>query len=324
MGLMQATLPDFITSGRPRVELLDAIRAAGGWLDRAVSSLDQSDQATSTRAVELAEFLYATWYAASLGDKPIGSLRVPLVEGLRAAHRGSWSWEQGWIADSISSAGRVIAARDSERRVLWPGDYISASLPGMMPPIGTALYIVTRQDSTSLLPGFWVTYSPSWFLEKDTFTRLYWNVQPAGAPDLVRHVTNLFEHAPYCLKVPSEPSGFARADAAVLYLPAHAFPGLRRSIGTVHAAVVRWLAPETPPLTKQLAPGLAAAETRWNAAESFGQQRCRLIAQALVEARARRRAPQDLVVAIDSQFLREGLNPLCPWLEPLQSDQYVL
>jgi hypothetical protein len=89
--------------------------------------------------------------------------------------------------------------------------------------------------------------------------------------------------------------------------------------------VLEWLSPDTPPLTKSLAAGLGVAETRWNAAESFGEHRCRLIAQALVAAfRGERLADADLLPAVRGLFLHEGVDPSLPWLEPSRSDQYVL
>ena len=307
--------------------LLDAIRIARGWFDHATLSqvpIDRAGQKPSAPVGALSVFLYANWYAAAR-DKPQNRSRVPLVESLRAAHHGSWSWEQGWVAERVSSAGRVVAARDRERRVLSPSDFISVCLPGLPPPVGSALCVVRRWDSTTLLQGYWVTHSRLWFSERGTFARLYWNVQTAGAPALVRQLTSALDQVPFCLKVPSEPAGFARADAAVLYVPVQVFPDLRRSIRAVHDAVREWLSPDIPPLTKPMAAGLGVAETRWNAAESFGQHRCRLIAEALIATFQGERPPDaDLLSAISEQFLREGLDPSRPWLEASGADHYVL
>ena len=306
--------------------LLDAIRTAGDWFNHGAASAGngQPVQDPSLRVQALAVFLYANWYAAPL-DKPRRDSPVPLVESLRAADHGSGTWEEGWIAKSVSSAGRVVAVREREQRMLSPGDYVSIRLPGLVPPVGTPVTVVRRCDSTTALPGYWVTHSHRWFSERGTLARLYWNVQTAGAPVLVRQLTRALDRAPFCLKVPSEPAGFARADAAVLYVPAAMVPVLRGSLRGAHESVLDWLSPDTPPLTKPIGLGLGAAETRCDAAESFGQHRCRLIAQALLPAFQRRRpALADLLSAIGAQFLREGLTLSHPWLEPAGVDHYAL
>ena len=267
-------------------------------------------QPGSAAPVELRDRLYETWYAALRDAKPLSVGALPFVAQLRVAHAGSRRWQDGWVALRVSTAGRVLAGRRGVQRLLWPGDYANRDQPGLVPWPGTPLTVVDRLDSVELLPGYWVTHSADWFPLSGTATRIYWNLQPAGAADLVRTLTELLPPHAFCLKVPSDPIAFARPDAGVLYVRADAEGAVWRSIRRAHDAVATWLAPGVPPLTKRLEAGLAAAELPFDATESFGQHRCRLIAEAVIWARRER---QDPIGAIRQRFAEAGIDPDRPW-----------
>jgi hypothetical protein len=213
----------------------------------------------------------------------------------------------------------VIASRGGAQRLLSQGDYINTIRPGMLPAPGATLLAIDRLDSTELMVGYWVTHSPDWFPPTSTIYRVYWNVDPDGAAALVRQLTTLLRPYAYCLKVPSDPRQFDRTDAVVLYLRSDVNGAVWSLIRRSHDAVSPALGDDVPPLTCRLDTGLAFAEHDAESNESFGQHRCRLIAEAIDRATDRGvAAARD---AIYARFAREGLDPNRPWMRALQADR---
>jgi len=103
----------------------------------------------------------------------------------------------------------------------------------------------------------------------------------AGAPELVRSLSarlNFFQ-VPFRFKCSVMPGQYERTDVAVLYLAKRLFPFVADALQEVYPEVRPHLQPEVPFLTRRLAPGVGTAEDPGNG-ESFGQHRCRLLAES--------------------------------------------
>jgi HopA1 effector protein family len=276
----------------------------------------------------LAQLLYSDWYIAVRTPKALqlDANAPPFLSMLRASHGGSWRWESGWRAERVSTAGRVQAVRNDERRLLGITEYVSDHRPGLPPRPGTGIAAVARRDSTHFMPGFWFTHTGRWSLLQGPRVRLYWNVTPAGAPGLVRQITQHFgEDVSYALKLPIEPALFARSDPAVLYLDEQAFEAVRSDIRRVHDVVARDLANDVPKLTHRLASGLGLAEDSGNTRESFGTSRCLLLSEALITAsRNGRRTQRALLGAVVRRFAEAGIPAAMPHLRDWGHREYAI
>ncbi len=268
---------------------------------------------------ELTSLLYREWYTDSSREKPNGALpQIHWPEVFRAAHHGTYRWESGWIASRVSTAGRVIAIRGEEQRILYPGDYVSLIRPGLPPLPGTEIEAVSRRDSSREQPGFWLTYSGAWENATHPIVRLYLNTSPHGAVCLVDQVTrHLPDDMPYCLKLPVDLAGYQRTDATVLYLEGSQFDRVHAELHAIYAKLEAFLYPETPPLTKKLGPGIGLAEDPIEASESFGLHRCRLIAEGLLAAkRADQDDPAAIRDSIGNHLSKGGIDLARPHLNP--------
>ena len=273
-----------------------------------------------------ADRLYAEWYTRWSPSEPVGGEpRGDLIAALRAAHADTSRWEDGWQAERVSSAGRVVARRDGRMRLLDPVDYLNPSRPGLAPRPGDPVIACARRDTLSFQPGFWMTHGIDWPQPQGPgeLLRLYWNVDHDAAPHLVGELTReLSEQGePYALKCPSARSDYGRVDAVVAFLPRSSFDAVRPALRTVQSGVEPYLEPEVPPLTLRLAPGLGLAENP-DGDESFGMKRCRQIAEAVCavgpEEAARR--PEAVVPLLEKQ----GIDPWRPHLEPGSDGDYSL
>ncbi len=121
---------------------------------------------------------------------------------------------------------------------------------------------------------------------------------------------------PFQLKVLRDPDAYHRADAGVLYLRPRHCEAAVDVVGRIHARVASRLRPDVPLFTLRLADGLGFAEGSMPSL-SFGQERCRLVAEALADSFDRGERERDARAAtLAGACRRRGLDPLRPHLRP--------
>lgn len=119
--------------------------------------------------------------------------------------------------------------------------------------------------------------------------RVYFNLTPEGAVAVMGSLTRwLNEKAiPFNFKVLYNPKDYGRYDSGVLYFDKSDYEIVRQVLHTVYRKNESHFLPEFPLFTMQLAPGLALAEEpdcKFAAQESFGINRCQIVANGLLEA----------------------------------------
>lgn len=178
-------------------------------------------------------------------------------------------------------------------------------------------------------PGFYTAFGdaePSGAAD-DVEVRVYFHVTASGAAPVVACCTDLLNRAgvPFVLKVLANPAGFTRCDAAVLYVRQHDFDHSREPLRAIVAACATHLRGHVPAFTKPLADGVAVGEHRADLGASFGICRCRLVAEAIVDAHERRSTElADRIEAVARRFTGIGLDLPVPYLVSRSADRYVL
>ena len=311
-----------MTTQAASAELERALTGALDVAERALSSGDQSG-ASETLLHELHDALYRDWYCgAHAGPVDAGEDR-DLAELLRAAHAGTYRWEDGWQVVNVSSLGRVAVRRGRERRILHVIDCAASSQPI---EVGDSIAVVSRRDSETINPGDWVTFGDSWPRNREPVVRLYWNALPAGAVALVEATTErLPPDFPFFLKCPRRPHEYGRVDAVVLYLPVPKFAAVAETVARIHAAVRSLLDDAVPPLARRLAPGLGLAEDPPAADESFGTHRSGLVARAVAGCVASGSGDRDRwMAAVLAELAAAGIPLERPWVNSADSPRYEL
>jgi hypothetical protein len=256
----------------------------------------------------LREELYCSFYCfggpvpARWGEPQPLSGEPRLLEALSRANTGRGSWEGGWTVERVDN-GEVVAtgsrlrlrvsAADCRPLRGEPGAAVSLRLPSALP---------------RLSPGFWFAVGDA---PADALAvRVYWNVTCQGAPTLVQTLTTRLNGAgvPFRLKVADHPFRYTRHDSAVLYLAGDDFRALRSELGDLAATLAAHLRPGTPAFTLEFAPGVGLAEDPGG--ESFGAQRCGLLAEALVRAHE---GPVPGVAAVAACFAGHGVDIDAPY-----------
>jgi hypothetical protein len=327
---------------RYRAQIAEALRAVAirgedryTWLDRrsrslAASLLAHMDAAGRRRYLVncLRDELYSSFYCTGRvvparwgAAGPVGA-DARLVQAISEAGAGSAGWEAGWTVERVDGEGVVVSANGVRGRA----SLTECRAPDGAPAPGAAVSMTAPPEPSVLSPGFLAMMGDAGAGGEAGEVRVYWHVTPAGAPVLVRAVTERLnaEAAPFRLKVADHPLRFDRCDAAVLYLPPERFVGLRPWLESLATQLARWLRPDVPALALPLAPGAGLAECD-GVGESFGERRCALLAEGIVSAHeVGATGTEARLAAVASCLARAGVRVDAPYLEPTMAGRHVL
>jgi hypothetical protein len=245
----------------------------------------------------------------------------PFIEALSAANTGTGAREGGWSV--VNVAGDVVTVARDGLRVWVRGEDTYAEAEDI-PSTGQFRAVRFPKELLKLSPGFYMALGNEGLVGR-VLVRLYWNLRAEDAPNLIRGVTQLLnnDQIPFRLKVVNDPAHYDRCDAGVLYVQRtdyeQVLPHVRRIL-VDHGANLK---KATPVFTKALAPGLGLAEEPAMSEDSFGMDRCRLLAEAIVRIHKRSvTVTTDRLRVIEDVFAEEGINTAMPYLNPGSPEGY--
>jgi hypothetical protein len=159
--------------------------------------------------------------------------------------------------------------------------------------------------------------------------RVYFNLSPEGAVAVMESLTQQLNEIkiPFTFKVLYNPSDYGRYDSGVLYFEKSNYEAVRQVLQTVYAENQLHFRTEVPLFTKLLAPGLALAEEpdcKFAAVESFGMNRCQIVANGLLEARQNGdESPESRMASIRQHFSFLGIDWQRSYLNANSEDIYT-
>jgi hypothetical protein len=248
------------------------------------------------------------------------------VKQLSGANNSREHLNPGWRVIRKLPTGHFVAEKNGLTRLLFAGEFISRA--NLKRPVeeGTPISIFSPRESTTMHPGFYYVYGETLGDDQDDtdLLRFYWNVRADGAPKLVSLLTYLLNRfqLPFRLKIVNNPNSYIRADAAVLYLNKRFYRLVAELLNDVLSQVTNELNPETPLFSKKLAPGLGLAEDPMTG-ESFGQQRCRILAQSLWAAYEKKLDDSESQLReFSTQLQANGVDPEFPYRNAGSEQEY--
>jgi hypothetical protein len=299
-------------------------RRQGRVLSRTVPAAAASDYLVAV----LARVLYESFYCPGAPIPSNTDVRkaaprqdADFVEELSVANAGQGCWTGGWRVDGRS--GDDVILRNSGLRVrVKPSQ---TRIPQGEPAIGDAAQSRLPKELLFASPGFYTAGGDADLLP-GPMLRLYFHVVASAAASLVGAVTLALNGMgiPFRLKVVNAPERFSRCDAAVLYLRAAGFEDVRPFVRELRSRADVQLRDRTPAFTKPLRPGIGLAEHPASG-ESFGEHRCRLLAQGIVESHAiGARHPHERLAIVEAHFASHGIDLDAPYLERGSVARYAL
>ena len=278
---------------------------------------------------QLGAHLYTAFYVCGGAPSTLWSEdrvgAVPgFVERLSAANTGTGCWDAGWEVRIVESPNALVCKgglsllveRESCRR---PDDG----------PIeaGTRVKLRLPRELLGISPGYYFALSDQEdpLHDHSRQVRIYWNLRADGAEVFLHAATSLLNeaHSFFKLKVLNDANSYVRCDAGVLYVYKDDLPAVAGVLSRVYGEVSRHLKAGVPTFTKPLARGVGLAEDPGQG-ESFGQNRCRLLAEGLIRAHEQQVRSLDarLQVVLDC-YAAAGVRLDWPYLNAGSADDYM-
>ncbi len=197
--------------------------------------------------------------------------------------------------------------------------------------------ITIRLPKNRLNNGFYLAVSNSGKQQQDDLqnnwagseiTSIFFNLNPEGAIALMDSLTEKLNAAeiPFNFQVPHHPLGCDRYDSGILNFPRRDYPIIQTLLKDIYVENQAYFQPEIPLFTKYLAPGLSLAEQPLEKPlnkQSFGVNRCQIIANALFEAWEKEiKLPEERVKIIHKHFGLKSVNLESPYLNSNSEDIY--
>jgi HopA1 effector protein family len=176
--------------------------------------------------------------------------------------------------------------------------------------------------------GFYVAVSNAGLNTHPNTVRVYFNLTPEGAVAVMENLTQQLNAIDilFTFKALYNPSDYDRYDSAVLYFDRSNYEAVRQVLKNIYPETQPHFRQEIPLFTKLLASGLALAEEpdlKFTAQESFGMNRCQIIANGLLEAKRQGdESLQNRMDAILKQFSMVGIDWQRPYLNNNSEDIY--
>lgn len=189
--------------------------------------------------------------------------------------------------------------------------------------------VAIRMPRNLVQNGFYVAVGNAGPQSNQNIVRVYFNVSTEGAVALMSSITQQLNviPIPFSFKALYNPSDYGRYNCAVLYFEKNHYQTVRLVLQTVYLENQCHFQRKVPLFTKLIAPGLAIAEEpnrKFADIESFGMNRCQLVANALLEALQQgNESPQARMALIFQHFSRLGIDLQHPYLNANSEDIYT-
>jgi len=278
---------------------------------------------------DLQSQLYMRCYMRRFDEEPLAS-NAPFtsdptfVSKLSISNRSQHRWETGWTVYAVAPNGQLSLQKGDRQRMAIPGEYISTGPPGMPPQIGSVVTVAVPRESANAQPAFYFMYGETLSDVWDEFAllRFYFHASSECAPDLIEYLTHSLNRyqVPFRMKALNEPVMYQRSDAVVLYLAKRFYDIATRIVRDMPSALAAQLRKSTPLFTLPVQLGVGMAEDP-NNGESFGMNRCRMLAEGIVDAWMKGdQSVGGRLNAIAARFAAGGFNFNLPYLSPGSAD----
>ncbi|HEY9670388.1 MAG TPA: T3SS effector HopA1 family protein [Waterburya sp.] len=189
--------------------------------------------------------------------------------------------------------------------------------------------VAIRMPSNRVQNGFYVAVGNAGPQGDRDIVRVYFNFSTEGAVALMGCLTQQLNAIlmPFSFKALYNPSDYGRYNCAVLYFHKSEYESVRSVLKTVYPDNRGHFQRQVPLFTKLIAPGLAIAEEpdcQLVGLESFGMNRCQIVANALLEAwQQGDESPEARMTLIFQHFSRVGIELQRPYLNANSEDIYT-
>lgn len=296
---------------------------------------------------QLRGFLYGIYYNGSLREtldpqkdeedipqnlenNTVLGIDVKFYDQLHKSNKGSGYFDAGWKILQEESQNTFLVKKVGLKLYIERDKHLSSKEKS--PEIGDLVKI--KLPKNRIQNGFYVAVGNEGFSSRektgieDTIVRIYFNITPKGAIFIMNELTEELnkKEIPFSFKVLYNPKDYKRHDSGVLYFDKQNYLKVKEILKDIYQNNEQNFKSGIPLFTLELAQGLGLAEEpnhRFSEQESFGLNRCQIIANGLLKARYEGNdSPQERMSAIKEQFAKLGISLQRTYLNPESEDIY--
>ncbi|WP_414564342.1 MULTISPECIES: T3SS effector HopA1 family protein [unclassified Anabaena] len=294
-------------------------------------------------SLQLRSFLYGIYYNGSLKEEltlneettnlalnpnlennSFLGVDIAFYDRLHESNRGGGYWSNDWLVVNEETDGALAVHKTGltlhiERNIHLQPEHQDAN-------IGSVVAI--KMPKNVVQHGFYMAVANAGSHGDGEIVRIYFNLSPDGAIAVMDSLTTQLNALliPFTFKALYNPSDYGRCDSAVLYFDKHNYHTVHPVLEKVYTEHQSLFGDAVPLFTKLLAPGLALAEepnSKFTDKESFGLNRCQIIANALLEVwHQDNDTPETRMISILKHFSMHEIELERPYLNPRSEDIY--
>ena len=296
-------------------------------------------------SLQLRSFLYGIYYSGAmrqalaldaeennlpldLENNTVLGIDLEFYNRLDKSNTSQGYFEPGWLILKEEEDGSLIVKKSSlklhierdkhlqpSERYAVVGDTVSIKMPKNLVQNG---FYMSVSNTRVNLPQ-----------DESCIVRIYFNLTPEGAIAVMGSLTQQLNdrNIPFDFKVLYNPQDYQRHDSGVLYFDKSNYEQIHQILQEIYQENQAHFKAEVPLFTLQLAPGLALAEEpeqKFAEKESFGLNRCQIIANGLLDAWYQdKNLPDEKMQCIFEQFSLSGIDSSHTYLNAGSEDIYL-
>ncbi|AFZ00983.1 T3SS effector HopA1 family protein [Calothrix sp. PCC 6303] len=291
---------------------------------------------------QLSHFLYGIYYNGSLQsvlalDGETKDLAVnqnlenntflgvdlAFYDRLHQSNQGKGYFSQDWQIVKEESDGTLAVCKGGLTLHIDPKIHLQTQV---LPIIADLVAI--KLPKNLVQNGFYMAVGDAGSYHGQQIVRVYFNLTPDGAVAVMESLTRELNAAliEFNFKALYNPSDYNRYDSAVLYFGKHNYEMVHQILERLYKKHRNYFQHQVPLFTKMIAPGLAIAEEpdqKFAEKESFGMNRCQIVADALFDAwQQGNNSPDARMVSIVQKFASLKIGLQHPYLNANSEDIY--
>ena len=296
-------------------------------------------------SLQLRSFLYGIYYSGSmrqalaldtednnlplnLENNTVLGVDLEFYNRIHQSNNGQGYFQPGWSILKEEDDGSLAVTNGSLKLHIKRDEHLKVESQNAV--VGDTVAI--KMPKNCVQNGFYVSVGDArvnLHQDNSVLVRIYFNLTPNGAVGVMGDLTQQLneQNIPFDFKVLYNPQDYQRHDSGVLYFDKSNYEQVHRILQQVYREHQSHFKAEVPLFTLQLAPGLALAEEpdqKFAERESFGMNRCQIIANGLLEAwKQDISLSDDKIQYIFEQFSISGIGLNCIYLNADSEDIYL-